>query len=940
MRKTLEIKKDINKNCDKTPIESKSVSDFKVPKIPIKKIHDIYKSSDLLPPQSNLIADNYEDNIAQSAKLLRNRYNDREIMKHSNFQDTNENNQETENAKVFNEDTSNKSCQSSNSEFNNEARSNSPKILTSSSENTLFVQEITKNSQNSHKSKVNTISLLNQLTDTNIEKDNLSTNVKYSDSVENDVPTICSENLSFAKKLDSLGANGKNLNDDISVLESDLKTLSEMMFQINNKKSVNKLPIKNINVYCEKKSFDDLTENLQSLESLRETNRTLSTSPVFERIEFNDDADSINEVEDIASNDEKIDVENRAKIVVENKAKIVMENKAKIDVENKAKIDMENKAKIDMEDKVKKIDFKAKSKEILNEIEKSIICEHMKSLDIQAQTFEKGSSNLHKESEISSDLNSIEENTESISEILSKTESKSVSENVYEISKSLKEIDSLNKFTKNETQFKILQKYKNADIEKNKENFVSSIEIQEKSIGDSSVMEHEKEGKLNEQLTSLEASDIDFTSQKDLSIADSLELSKGKRRQTIDSKEIENSQSAKDENTESDSLLNIGDELNIEEIATNREKELSDNLNSSEIISTERNCQNELNSASSKIEQNLSPNDEIWFDEKSCDLLSSTKKDDFSPSIPVKSNSSQINVQSNKSSHLKNVCLSEEEDDMGESIRKLFSDQFSIATEPQNLNEKYILINNFEIRNSSESSEEQYSSEGEQLDNLVEVAVSQLETLEKTREKLISNSEEWKNPIKTFTVLNDDIFEENFDISLSTNENELNKTEESNVIPEKYETEEIFDDILLESLSTTNEQEFINNESEKIHSPENDNEILSMDEEKEKDARIDDHQNINEYYINEKHPSDDSSESSESDINKDISESIITSPRDKDDSRLEIDNLNDDLLSSISIDKNLESKADYPVTPIITNTEKEIMATIDKLKGEYLFKFF
>lgn len=914
MRKTLETKKESMKNCEKMPIESKSVSDFRVPKIPIKNIHDICKNSDLLPqPESE---EDIQDKIAHSTKLLRNRINEHEMTKHSNFPISNELNQRTleeiENLKSFNEDT-NKSCQS-RSEFNSSTRrsnlhlDNSKTLIPSLENNShLQVTNRSESANNSHNivetSTTKETSALKENQLSNTEKDKYSDSVAY--SIENDIPTNSSENisLSFSKKLDSLGANGKNLNDDISVLESDLKTLSEMMLQISSKKTINKLTTLNQNesTCSQKKSFQ---------EPISESNKNLSVS-VLTKTDVIDDADSINEVDDIISNDDKIDES--------------------------------------FEDKLsKKIDFKAKSKEILNEIEKSIICDHMKTLEIQAhQTFEEGLDNLQKESKIlSSDLLSLEDDAKSISEILSKTaESKSVSENTSamydcnEISKLLKEHsnNSENKFVENNETL-IFNKIQNAS--ENLENLQRSQfvknngncqEIQEKSNTEEYTAISEDSDKNNlsgkstkityeSKVSSPEFSDIescvDFIKEKDSPIFDSLEFSSPSRdEQIISSNEIENLQSQKEipnvedqsknvKKIESDSLLNLRDKLiSVEKITSNSEKEvISEILNSSGTVSTNGSNDLELNS-----EKNLeqSQNDESWVIEKNSDILSSTKKDEFSPSIPMKSNLSSNGIsnsfdtkQNVKSSLLTNISLPEVEDDMGESIQKLFSPKISVTMEPKILQDNNILTNDLEFKEYSESTEEQYSSEGEQLDNLVEIAEGKLETLEKSYENLSLKSEICENPMKTFTIL-----EENLNIS-QTDRNDLNDSQKSE--DERYTLEKV-------------------------------NETKSFIEQDDKEERIDDRQTcVDEYYVDEKRTSDDSSESSDEDTNKDTSEPIITSPRDKDDSRLEIDSLNDDLLSSISIHQNLESKGDYQVTPIVSNAEKEIMATIDKLKGKNL----
>lgn len=60
----------------------------------------------------------------------------------------------------------------------------------------------------------------------------------------------------------------------------------------------------------------------------------------------------------------------------------------------------------------------------------------------------------------------------------------------------------------------------------------------------------------------------------------------------------------------------------------------------------------------------------------------------------------------------------------------------------------------------------------------------------------------------------------------------------------------------------------------------------------------------------------------------------MDSPRDLNDSRLDIDVLNDDLLSNPNIEnQNIDSKNTFHATPIVATSEKDIEVMIDKLKG-------
>ncbi|XP_076181516.1 uncharacterized protein LOC143153818 isoform X2 [Ptiloglossa arizonensis] len=322
---------------------------------------------------------------------------------------------------------------------------------------------------------------------------------------------------------------------------------------------------------------------------------------------------------------------------------------------------------------------------------------------------------------------------------------------------------------------------------------------------------------------------------------------------------------------------------------------------------------------------------------------------------------------------------------------------------------------------------EQDSSDGEQLDNLIEITESGLDTIEKqvsvTESELISNDkidvqtildsklERQKNgnnsefvdnlkivgnseeiisnaPTdvlnKTFNILKDpeyeDISEESLEVSEIFDKSEVQKTvfvQKTSSIPERYEAVQKSEEVLrildeITQKSSTNSElsreQFQNNKhiyeyNEKLQTEisnkddivflkDNDMEDIhkkneqllgnSLESQTSKTVAAEEENNsvqlivsLNDREDKEKREQDASSESSDGrDTPKGVSEIEMDSPRDSNDSRLDIDVLNDDLLNNTNAEnQNIDSKNIYHATPIVATSEKDIEVMIDKLKA-------
>ncbi|XP_012258879.2 centrosome-associated protein 350-like [Athalia rosae] len=232
---------------------------------------------------------------------------------------------------------------------------------------------------------------------------------------------------SMSNKLSFLELGDKNLNHDISTLENDLKTLSEMMSQFS-KKSDSKLKPEiihenegratDITGDSEKGTSADITDldNPQS-----DLNTSANDSKTNKSPELSESDIVCQDKDELGGS---IIANNNATYIVEeqcNDSEINDKDLTAQVTEIMLKIMPENSTSPKSVDK--EIDFKARSREILNEIEKSIISEHVKSpelADMSTKLMEENISSLeNKNEEVIDYLNSLEHDIMSIAEIIS-----------------------------------------------------------------------------------------------------------------------------------------------------------------------------------------------------------------------------------------------------------------------------------------------------------------------------------------------------------------------------------------------------------------------------------------------------------------------------------------------------------------------------------------
>jgi len=448
MRKKLESKKVI-KETDKLAIEPKSLADFKVPEIPLKRIQDIYKSSDLLRSrsESDLLTRNQLDLLKIAIPVTYDDKCERDNLKRiTKFADKNTNSIElkdtTENHSIqtiFDEYTSETYDNFRMASISSASNGTHSEKYVSSMEKQIDISTIEtkqKNASNDAQTNLSTIrSELQTVSDTIFEDYNaINTEPTENKSIndqsqpktlikqfevqeigdidcssstsipsKSDYPTenahistVTDSNiLTYSKKLDFLQLNNKNLSEDISSIENDIKALSEIMSRLSNesneKSKVNKNEIstsQNISEIISKTIFSDkiadiADEEKQTISSGREINmESLSISTNDKR------SRSLNE-----SSRDKYTSERK-----NNEISIIISEEVPI-----------------LSNSTHEIDYEAKSKEIMNQIEKSIISEHITIADDDYNAI-----SLENENEKLLSGNVSELDIKSISEILSK----------------------------------------------------------------------------------------------------------------------------------------------------------------------------------------------------------------------------------------------------------------------------------------------------------------------------------------------------------------------------------------------------------------------------------------------------------------------------------------------------------------------------------------
>lgn len=246
MRKKLETKKSCVKDSEKLAIEAKSVIDFKVPEIPIKRIQDIYKSSDLLRCKSEptLIA------IEQATESHR-----------------------TPAVTTTDDDHSTAGSLSNN-------HHSSPRVT---SEEEIFTNVDSGKTKLDDVLETENIVSENITSENHVSTENIITENVSSENVKTESGDLSAENV--VDSSDSIPLQNKIINENMIILENDLKSLTEMMSDFS-KKSHAKLKL-----VREARIFDEL--NSANSQKSTEISEKLSTDVPESRESRTSDLESV-----------------------------------------------------------------------------------------------------------------------------------------------------------------------------------------------------------------------------------------------------------------------------------------------------------------------------------------------------------------------------------------------------------------------------------------------------------------------------------------------------------------------------------------------------------------------------------------------------------------------------------------------------------------------
>ncbi|KAL6264708.1 hypothetical protein P5V15_004807 [Pogonomyrmex californicus] len=453
MRKKLESKKAI-KETDKLAIEPKSLADFKVPEIPLKRIQDIYKSSDLLRSRSEsdlLSTRNQQKDLSKiitpvvygykhekynsqkstkstdvksasalelkgttdlndSTRIIFGDYASTEahnkirtaLSESSTSNDAHVEKYALSTKRQIEESTTNVKMKQNGVSHDAEDAKTDPNMQSELEVQTIsdtrFEDHSTINTESANdklitsQSQPKTLTILSEIQEVENTENSKSIPSKSEYSTENAARVTAADSsiLTYSRKLDFLQLNNKNLSEDISSIEKDIKALSEIMSRLSNETN-------------EKSKVDN-----------DERNTSQDISEIISKSIFsNKTTDIENERKQTASAETEIDESLSMSI---NNRKLISPNDLSHDKYLSDKINeistiIPEEAPI-ISKSPREIDYEAKSKEIMNEIEKSILSKHTKSGD-PALVLENGNEELLNDfvSELS---------IKSISEILSK----------------------------------------------------------------------------------------------------------------------------------------------------------------------------------------------------------------------------------------------------------------------------------------------------------------------------------------------------------------------------------------------------------------------------------------------------------------------------------------------------------------------------------------
>ncbi|XP_011698591.1 PREDICTED: centrosome-associated protein 350-like isoform X2 [Wasmannia auropunctata] len=448
MRKKLESKKEI-KETDKLAIEPKLLADFKVPEIPLKRIQDIYKSSDLLRSrsESDLLTRN-QQKVDLSKVVIPIAYDDRdsfqkpaksadirnakvsELKGTMDFHDSArtifddyastevyEKIRTTPSASPTSNDAHSEKYALSTKieEFTANMKQTSASHVAEDAKTDLSTVQTMSDTRFEDRSTINTESAdVRLITDVDQSQPKTSTmlseipeisnkeSIEYSKSIPSksecsteDVARVTNSGiLTYSRKLDFLQLNNKNLSEDISSIEKDIKALSEIMSRLGNE------------------------SNEKSKANNDERNTSQDISEMISKSVFSEAIDIKNEEQQAVSPEKEINTESPS--ISLNNRKSIPSDDSSHDKYISDRISSEISAIIPEEASIisnspHEIDYEAKSREIMNEIEKSVVSQHIKIAndDNPPSVLESGNE------ELLNDLVS-ELGIKSISEILSK----------------------------------------------------------------------------------------------------------------------------------------------------------------------------------------------------------------------------------------------------------------------------------------------------------------------------------------------------------------------------------------------------------------------------------------------------------------------------------------------------------------------------------------
>lgn len=1090
----METKKAI-KETDKLAIEPKSLADFKVPEIPLKRIQDIYKSSDLLRSrsESDLLAtkiqqkdslkiatsvasvDKHErDTLQKSTKSMDAKKNTNAGLK--SVSDINRSSQTALDEyteiydKISTETSVSKPVPSiekqiegsidvKQSSVSRDAESSEKNFSTIRSEmevptiSNASTIKSTDNRSISHidesQSKILTIqSEMREVKDVDYSK---SIPSKSNYSTENTARITDSNILTYSRKLDYLQLNNKNLSEDISSIENDIKALSEIMSRLSN----------------------DSNEK-----SKAERNTSQDISEMISKSVFSDKASNIaNDENQTISREKEVNIDSLFVSTNDRKSKSPNDLSRGSYISDKINSEISiipEEASILSNSTRTEIDYEAKSKEIMNEIEKSIISEHIK--------------------ETLDDYNTASvlenENEELLNELISEFDIKSISEILSKVSESRKSLDHATNAateiisdTKKDRNIAEILEAEGITDEKPLKNVDGDIRIPVFDETVNSVALASKAGQNQSRTVSAEniSQDKDDWTTSDSFEVPQDEISIGEREEFEESQsrldDSSNNFSEKDvsafipkgestkvemhnvtiDNTESHMKTHdeLDDILDIISRENNQEKNISNNENEKlhDVIS------DSMAELLDKVKDFVENDDEKIDDNHFEGILQTTGENDDKSIINISLHVEVVNEESpcEAVSEAQEIIITELDPESLEDnvLSELEIDaKVELAEEEEpatsNVNEDrdhYIVEGRdmpIEIEECLESILEQDSSDGEQLDNLVEVAESGLHTVEKlvapsrdSPESIIDSAipvqhEEAKeitdgstvkqndesitiaptieNLNKTFDILKDpeyeDISEESLEVSEILDKNDLPKAgvaKKSASLPEKYQAVQKSEEVLriLDEISQKSSLDSISNsqksEKDAQSATEEISELLGAEVSAEDDSsssemnrmtkdkieeesykrdesrnrslegaelhnkveasgidlfeeksavplRLDEHNTDDKsskiiYELRERvsqlQEQDASSESSEAgDTPRGVSEIEMDSPRDFNDSRLDIDILDDDLLSGTkTANQSIDVKSNFHSASIVATSEKDIEAMIDKIKG-------